>query len=152
MEWALNNLPETLLIIGIALLVIEVAVLGFSTFVLFFVGCAALLTGILLFFGFLPETMLSALLSVGIITAISAALLWKPLKAMQSNVDTHKAKGDLVGHRFVLAQDIKPGEMPEYKYSGITWCLISEEHLAAGTKVQVTEAEVGKFHIKAVVP
>lgn len=149
MEWAFNNLAETLLIIGIALLVIEIVVLGFSTFVLFFVGAAAVVTSGLLYIGLIPDSMLAALLCTAIITAISAALLWKPLKSMQSKVDTTKAKGDLVGHRFILVEDVAPEMTPIYRYSGIDWKLKASELLVAGTKVEVTEADVGVFYIKA---
>jgi membrane protein implicated in regulation of membrane protease activity len=45
MNWISNNLSESLIIAGLALLVIEVVVLGFSSFVLFFVGLAALAAG-----------------------------------------------------------------------------------------------------------
>ncbi|MFT5811071.1 MAG: hypothetical protein ACI9KM_001835, partial [Rubritalea sp.] len=48
MDWLSNNLAQSLIIAGLALLVIEVVVLGFSTFVLFFVGLAAVITGGLL--------------------------------------------------------------------------------------------------------
>lgn len=149
MDWAFNNLAETLLIIGIALLVIEIVVLGFSTFVLFFVGAAAVLTSGLLYLGIIPDSLLGALLSTAIITAISASLLWKPLKNMQSKVDLTKAKGDLVGHSFILVEDVAPEMTPVYRYSGIDWKLKASEHLVAGTKVEVTEADVGVFYIKA---
>ena len=149
MDWAFNNLAESLLILGILLLVIEVAVLGFSTFVLFFVGCAALVTAGLLYVGIIPDTWLSAMFSTGVVTALSAALLWKPLKNMQTQVDTTKVKSDLVGHRFVLVEDVAPGLTPEYHYSGINWKLIASEHLVAGTQVEVIQADVGVFHIKA---
>jgi len=149
MDWAFNNLAESLLILGILLLVIEIAVLGFSTFVLFFVGCAAVLTAGLLYVGIIPDTLLAALLSTGVLTAVSALLLWKPLKKMQTEVDTTKAKGDLVGHRFVLVEDVAPDLTPVYRYSGIEWKLISSENLVSGTKVEVIEANVGVFHIKA---
>jgi len=39
--------------------------------------------------------------------------------------------------------------MPEYRYSGIDWKLKASEHLAAGTQVEVIQADVGVFHIKA---
>ena len=149
MDWASNNLTESLLIIGILLLVIEVVVLGFSTFVLFFVGCAAVITAGFLYVGIIPPTWLAAMLSTGILTALSAILLWKPLKNMQTQVDTTKVKGDLVGHSFILAKDVAPQLMPVYRYSGIDWKLNATEHLVAGTKVEVIEAEVGVFHIKA---
>lgn len=149
MQWALNNLAESLLIFGILMLVIEIAVLGFSTFVLFFVGCAALVSAGLLYVGIIPDTLLAALLSTGVLTAVSAVLLWKPLKNMQTQVDTTKAKGDLVGHSFILVEDVAPELTPVYHYSGIDWKLVASEHLVSGTKVEVVEADVGVFHIKA---
>ena len=108
MDWAFNNLAESLLILGILLLVIEVAVLGFSTFVLFFVGCAAVVTAGLLYIGIIPDTWLSAMFSTGILTGILAILLWKSLKNMQTQVETTKVKGDLVGHSFILVEDVAP--------------------------------------------
>jgi membrane protein implicated in regulation of membrane protease activity len=150
MDWAFNNLAESLLIIGILLLVIEIAVLGFSTFVLFFVGCAAVVTAGFLYVGIIPDTWLAAMFSTGLLTAVSAVLLWKPLKNMQTKVDTTKAKSDLAGHSFVLVEDVGPELTPEYHYSGIDWKLKASEHLVAGTKVEVIEAEVGVFHIKAI--
>jgi membrane protein implicated in regulation of membrane protease activity len=149
MDWAFNNLAESLFILGILLLVIEVAVLGFSTFVLFFVGCGAVITAGLLYVGIIPDTGLAAMFSMGLLTALSAVLLWKPLKNMQKNVDTTPAKGDLVGHSFVLVEDVAPELSPEYHYSGIDWKLKASEHLVAGTQVEVIQADVGVFHIKA---
>ena len=150
MDWALNNLAESLLILGIILLAIEVVVLGFSSFVLFFVGCAAVATAGLLYVGIIPDTMLAAMFSTGLLTALSAVLLWKPLKSIQTDVDTTKVKNDLVGHRFILVEYVAPELTPEYHYSGINWKLISSENLAAGTRVEVIQVDVGKFHIKAV--
>jgi hypothetical protein len=149
MDWAINNLAESLLILGILLLVIEVAVLGFSTFVLFFVGCAALATAGLLYLGIIPDTWLSAMFSTGVLTGLSAVLLWKFLKNMQTQVETTKVKGDLVGHSFILVEDVAPELTPEYHYSGINWKLKANENLLAGTQVEVTQVDVGVFHIKA---
>jgi membrane protein implicated in regulation of membrane protease activity len=149
MDWAFNNLAESLLILGIFLLVIEVAVFGFSTFVLFFVGCGALVTSALLYVGIIPDTLLAAMFTTGLLTGLSAVLLWKPLKNMQNNVDTTKAKSDLVGHRFVLVEDVALELIPEYHYSGINWKLKSRENLVAGTQVEVVQVDVGVFHIKA---
>jgi len=149
MDWAINNLAESLLILGILLLVIEVAVLGFSTFVLFFVGCAALVTAGLLYLGIIPDTWLSAMFSTGVLTGLSAVLLWKFLKNMQTQVETTKVKGDLVGHSFILVEDVAPELTPEYHYSGINWKLKANENLLAGTQVEVTQVDVGVFHIKA---
>lgn len=149
MDWLINNLAASLLALGFLLLAIEVGVLGFSTFVLFFVGIAAVFSAGLMFTGLIPQTALSALLSVAIISALDAALLWKPLKNLQNKVDRTKAKSDLIGHSFVLDQDVSPAAKVKYRYSGIDWQLVSNETLAAGTKVEVTDTEVGVFYIKS---
>ncbi|MGJ8679997.1 NfeD family protein [Paraglaciecola sp.] len=149
MSWVTDNLAESLLIIGIVLLVIEILVLGFSTFVLFFVGVAAIATSGLLFVEIIPNSLLSACLSTGIITALCASILWTPLKNSQNKVDTTKAKGDLIGHSFTLTDNVSAEQSPIYRYSGIDWKLESSDSLEAGTKVQVIEAKVGIFVVVA---
>jgi membrane protein implicated in regulation of membrane protease activity len=149
MDWVTANMAESLIIVGLLLLAIEIAVLGFSTFVLFFVGLAAVLTGGLLYVGLIPDSMLSALLSIGVLTALSATLLWKPLKNMQKDVDTKKASSDLIGHRFVLTEEVSLTANPVYRYSGIDWKLKSNQPLNAQALVEVTDVEVGVFTVKA---
>ncbi|WP_191603409.1 NfeD family protein [Marinomonas algicola] len=150
MDFFTNNLAQSFFVVGLILLVIEVAVLGFSTFVLFFVGLAALVTGVLLYSNLLPNSVLSAMLSTGVLTLLAAAVLWRPLKKMQSGVSPKKAQGDLVGHRFILQEDVSPTQLSMYHYSGVNWKLLSVTFISAGTRVEVTDAEVGAFHIKVV--
>lgn len=152
MDFFTNNLAQSLFVVGLILLVVEVTVLGFSTFVLFFVGLASMVTGALLYLDILPDSILSAMFSTGILTLIAALLLWKPLKRMQSNVSSKKIKSDFTDHRFILKEAVSSTQSPKHHYSGVEWALISDEPIAAGTKVEVTEAEVGKLHIKAVEP
>jgi membrane protein implicated in regulation of membrane protease activity len=149
MDWVSNNLAESLIIVGLALLVIEVVVLGFSTFVLFFVGLAAVITGGLMSTGVLPDSMLSALSSIGVLTALLAIFLWRPLKSMQNNVERKKVTSDLVGHSFILNDAVSMSSNPVYRYSGIDWQLSSENELSVGTLVEVTGVAVGKFIIQA---
>jgi membrane protein implicated in regulation of membrane protease activity len=149
MDWVSNNLAESLIIVGLALLVVEVVVLGFSTFVLFFVGLAAVITGGLMRIGFLPDSMLAALSSIGVLTALLAIFLWRPLKSMQNNVERKKVTSDLVGHSFILSEAVSMSSNPVYRYSGIDWQLSSEKVLSAGTLVEVTGVAVGKFIIQA---
>jgi len=149
MNWVSNNLSESLIMAGLALLVIEVVVLGFSTFVLFFVGLAAVVAGGLMTVGVVPDSMLSALFSVGVLTALSAMLLWRPLKSMQSNVESKKVTSDLVGHSFILNDAVSMTKNPVYRYSGIDWNLSSERELSAGTLVEVTGVAVGQFIVQA---
>ena len=149
MNWITNNLSEVLIMAGLALLVIEVVVLGFSTFVLFFVGLAAALAGGLMTVGVVPNSMLSALSSVGVLTALLALLLWRPLKSMQGNVESKKVSSDLVGHSFILNEAVSMTKNPAYRHSGIDWNLSSEKELSAGTLVEVTGVSVGKFIVQA---
>lgn len=150
MDLLTNNLAESLFIIGLILLVVEVVVLGFSTFVLLFVGVAAIATSILLYIGLVPDNVLSAFLCTGVITLIAAALLWQPLKRMQSDVSPKKAQGDLVGHQFILQESVSSTAPVTYHYSGVNWKLICAEPIEAGARVEVIDAEVGAFHIKVV--
>lgn len=149
MDLLTNNLAESLIVIGLALLAIEIIVLGFSTFVLFFVGVAAVLSGLLMYLGAIPEMTSAAIWSVGLLTAITAVISWKPLRNMQNDVEDKRAEGDLVGHSFVLADDVSSSQHPTYRYSGVDWQLKSAGEIKAGTEVEVTQTDVGIFHIKA---
>ena len=149
MEYMQTHMAETMIVLGLALLAIEIAVLGFSTFFLFFVGLGAVATGILFLVG-VPETLVNALLGTAILTAISAAVLWRPLKDMQLKTETKKAKSDLIDMEFELLEDVEPGKTTHFRFSGIDWQLKSANREKAGTRVKVTDVEVGVMHITAV--
>jgi membrane protein implicated in regulation of membrane protease activity len=153
MEWFANNLIETILIVGIALLIIEIVVLGFSTFYLFFAGIAAIATSAIMWLGLIPETLPWTLISVSVFTAVFAVLLWKRLYNLQNTVDHKRADSDLIGHTFVLTEDVQAAlpmkDKPLYQYSGINWYLDAHDDLAKGTLVEVIQADVGLLLIKA---
>jgi len=147
MEWIVNNMAATLIFIGLALLAIEVAVLGFSVVILFFIGLGCLLTGLLIFAGILPETFSSSLLGVAILTIASAAGLWRPLKKMQDNVEPEDVTSDLIGHSFVLESDISHSNTGRHHFSGIEWKVKSDNEITAGTEVEVVKTEVGELTV-----
>lgn len=147
MEWLIASLSGILLFLGIALLAIEMLVFAFSSFILFFVGLACLITGLLMILGLLPPSLTIAFFAVAILSGLLAVLLWNPLKDMQSHVDHTPASGDLVGHSFVLSGDVAPGQTINYRYSGIEWRVKSDQALSAGTEVEVTIAKVGEFMV-----
>ena len=153
MSWFSDNVIETILVIGILLLIVEILVLGFGTFFLFFAGLAAVSTSALMWIGVIPETFIATLLSVAAFSAIYAALLWKKLNELQSDVDNTHASSDLVGHSFILTEDVKSGlpqhERATYEFSGIEWRLDAQQDLPTGTLVEVIQADVGKLIIKA---
>src|SRR5690606_30543195 len=80
MEFILQHLPKFLLVVGVGALIIEVAILGFATFVLLFLGASLVITGLLMHIGLLPATMMVALWSNALLTSILALVLWKPLR------------------------------------------------------------------------
>lgn len=142
-----ENLIATMLVIGFALLAIEVLILGFSTFILFFVGIAAIVTGVLFFIGLMPESILNAFLSTAILSTLLAVVLWQPLKNMQQKTDDTKAKSDLIGLELDLTDDLTPGQPYSYRYSGIDWQLKCKVPISSGSRVKVTDVEVGAMHI-----
>ncbi|MFQ3248350.1 MAG: hypothetical protein ACI9O6_000152 [Glaciecola sp.] len=153
MEWFANNLIETILIIGVVLLIIEIVVLGFSTFFLFFAGLAAIATAAIMWVGIIPETVSWALISTAVFTAVLAALLWRRLYSLQNSVDHKRADSDLIGHTFILSENVEAAlplkEKPLYQYSGVNWYLDALEDIAKGTRVEVVQADVGTLLIKA---
>ena len=147
MEWIVNNMAATLIFIGLALLAIEVAVLGFSVVILFFIGLGCLLTGVLIFVGLIPETFSSSLLGVSVLTIASAVGLWKPLKKMQNNVEPEDVTSDLIGHSFVLESDISHSNTGLHHFSGIEWKVKSDDEISAGAEVEVVKTEVGALTV-----
>lgn len=143
-----ENMIASMFVIGLALLVIEILVLGFSTFVLFFMGLAAIATGLLFFVGIVPESALNALLSTAILSGFFAGVLWQPLKKMQQETDDTKAQSDLIGLQFELTEELLPGKQHLHKYSGIEWQLKSSVMIPIGAKVKVTAVEVGIMHVE----
>ncbi|GAC16167.1 hypothetical protein GLIP_3555 [Aliiglaciecola lipolytica E3] len=148
MEFFSNNLAESLIVIGLIMLAVEIAILGFATFILFFVGVACVVTGALIYVDIIPDTLMSATLTVGLLTAIDALLLWKPLKNIQQKVDNKPAQSDLIGHSFILGHDVSATQNPYYHYSGVQWKLISAQPIAAGSMVKVIKADVGIFYVE----
>ncbi len=147
MEWFSTHMAQSLIVLGLLLLTVEIVILGFATFILFFVGMAAVVTGILMYFSIIPETALSAALAVALLTAIDAALLWKPLKKLQQQVDNKPATSDLIGHEFFLQESVSATENPNYRYSGIAWTLTSQRPIPAGAKVKVVKVSVGVMEV-----
>jgi membrane protein implicated in regulation of membrane protease activity len=148
MMWLNDHLPQVLVFLGLAILALEVIVFGLSTFVLFFVGLGALLTGLLMLIGILPETLISAFGSVGVISGLLAVALWKPLKNFQNDVDHNPVSSDLIGATFNLSENLSPDSVVSQSYSGISWRISADETIEAGTLVKVSQVEVGELKVE----
>jgi membrane protein implicated in regulation of membrane protease activity len=118
MEYFLEN-PDHLwyLIAGISF-VIELSIMGLSGPLLFF-AIASLTTGILVSIGFI-EGWQSEILTVGLLTAVVAVILWKPLKSLQDLKDKTDDSSDMIGLQVPASSDIN-ATGGTIRYSGIDW-------------------------------
>ncbi len=154
-EYINSHLSNFWIAIGFILLILEVLIFGFSTLIFMFAGIAAVLTGLGIMFGVLPETWMASVSSFGIATGIVGITLWKPLIKMQSNgVVQEQQSSDLIGYEFVLKQNISILEPGLHRYSGVDWKVELDKHagesLSAGQRVTVTSLEPGVFRVDVV--
>lgn len=141
--------------VGFILLAAEVLVFGFGTIVFMFAGIGALVTGLAMMFGLLPETWVAGISCFGISTGLASALLWRPLKNLQaSGSPPQKQSSDLIGYEFVLQQDITSTQPGSHRYSGVDWKVELDtsagDQLSAGQRVSVTSLDAGIFRVKSV--
>ncbi|WP_435276685.1 NfeD family protein [Psychrobium sp. nBUS_13] len=148
MDIITDNLAQSLVIVGLLLLAIEILMLGFATFILFFIGVASVITGILVGIGIIDHNLVDALLVVGVLSAVTAALSWKPLKMMQDNVTPTQVTNDMIGDHFLLPEDLSPGHPIKCRYSGIEWSVSSDEKIMLGLEVEITDVSVGHLRVK----
>lgn len=145
-----NNIPQTLVILGLLTLIIEVLILGCSTFVLLFFGIAILLTSGLIYMGMIEANWISTILTLAIITLALAIVLWKPLKKLQNKPSKTDIKSDFAVITFKLEKDLSPSERYTFNYSGIQWQIKSETQIEKGVMVEVIKKEVGVLWVKPV--
>lgn len=118
MQYFLEN-PDHLwyLIAGISF-VIELSIMGLSGPLLFF-ALASLATGILVSLG-IVDGWQSQILTVGILSAVIAVILWKPLKALQNSKDKTDNSSDMIGLKVPVSAPIT-ATSGSIRYSGIDW-------------------------------
>jgi len=140
--------------VGFTLLVVEALVFGFTSGVVLFSGIGALLTGGLLWSGLLPPGWLNGIACFGVCSAVSAALLWKPLLRFQNfDVPVKDNSSDMVGYVFRLEQDVTATQSGRTRYSGVDWRVELDagcdcDRIAAGTRVVVTSIDAGIFRVR----
>lgn len=156
MDTLFSNHATLWLCIGFILLAIELLVFGFASGVLLFGSLGALLTGGLLWFELIPNNFLSGIASFAVCTALITALLWIPLRKMQSGSELgNDRSSDLIGHTFTLSSSITRTDHGSQKYSGMSWRVEPDKELKApaidaGTEVTVSAVSAGVFFVKPV--
>lgn len=150
-----NHLPGFWMALGFALLAAEVLLFGFTTLVLLFAGLGALVTGLLMMLGVLPQSWIAGVASFGIMTGLIGTLMWKPLQNMQNKPSQKRTShSDFVGLEFVLEQDISTSQKGHYRYSGVDWRVELDagsdvQQLNKGQRVKVTGIDVGILKVAA---
>jgi membrane protein implicated in regulation of membrane protease activity len=99
-------------------LVLELGVLGMSG-PLLFVALGSLLTALLISLGIIHGWQM-AILSLGLLTAVSALLLWKPFKRFQNAAVPLDTSSDMIGRVLPVAQTVTR-DQGAVSYSGIEW-------------------------------
>ncbi|PCJ85766.1 MAG: hypothetical protein COA54_10200 [Thiotrichaceae bacterium] len=156
MDYINNNMSGFWIALGFVMLAAEVLLFGFTTIIFLFAGLGALISGLLMSFGVIPETWVAGTACFGIATGISSAVLWKPLKALQDkSVPPQKPISDIVGLEFVLTEDTSLTSTGSYRYSGVDWkveidasCEATE--LVKGERVVVVSVDVGVFRVNKI--
>ena len=144
-----NHMSGFWIALGFALLAAEVLLFGFTTIIFLFAGLGALLSGLLMSAGIIPETWIAGTASFGIATGICSALLWKPLMAMQDkSTPEQKPTSDIIGLEFILLEQISTTAPGSYRYSGIDWKVEIDSSsevstIEKGERVIVKTVEVG---------
>ena len=140
--------------VGFVLLAIEIGFLGLASGIVLFSGIGALLTGVLIWLGWLPQTWLAGIASFGISSFLIAVILWKPLLRFQNQkVPAKDNSSDLIGYEFRLQQPITTTVHGKTQYSGIEWRVEIDAgsgltSLDSGSKVVVTSVDAGVFRVK----
>ncbi|CEO42123.1 NfeD family protein [Photobacterium kishitanii] len=145
-----GNIPQTLVVLGLLALIIEVLILGCSTLVLLFFGIAMLLTSGLIYIGMVEANWLSTISTLAIITLLLTIALWKPLKKLQNKTAQTDINSDFAVITFELEKDLLPSERYTYNYSGIQWLIKSNTTIAKGVAVKVIKKEVGVLWVEPV--
>jgi len=118
MEYFLENHHHLWFLIAGISFIIELSIMGLSGPLLFF-AIASVITGILVTAGVLTSWQME-ILSVGIVSALTALVLWKPLKNLQNSRSKTDTSSDMIGLKVPVTTDIT-ATSGNIRYSGINW-------------------------------
>jgi membrane protein implicated in regulation of membrane protease activity len=113
-----ENPQNIYFIAGSICLLIELGVLGMSG-PLLFISIASFATGFMVLNGFIEQWGFG-LLSIGVISLLSAIVLWKPLKNFQKRSDKIDDSSDMVGKHVMTVSEVS-SISGEIRYSGLNW-------------------------------
>jgi len=114
-------------------LVLELGIMGLSG-PLFFFAIASAITGFLVSFGIIDGWAIEVL-TVGLLSAVIALIMWKPLKKLQNTRSKTDESSDMIGLQVTVVVDISKAS-GSIRYSGLNW----NARLAEEANVEVIES------------
>lgn len=118
LDYLLSNHDKLLYIIAGLCILIELTLIGLSG-PLLFIAIGSFITGILISLNLLSNWEMEVLF-VGILTLISALVLWSPLKHLQGHGKVQDTSSDMIG-KIVLTSNPISRIAGAIRYSGIDW-------------------------------
>jgi len=150
LDYFLQNHDKLLYAVAGMLLVIELSVLGLSG-PLLFIAIACGITGLFVTLGFMSSWEVEVL-SVGILSVMSAVILWKPMKKFQGPKQVSDSSSDMIG-QIVPVSDEVTRNGGSIRHSGINWqarldSSSNTESLESGERVKITAVDGNVMIIK----
>ncbi|MDD9912213.1 MAG: NfeD family protein [Alphaproteobacteria bacterium] len=102
-EW-LNNIPATLFVIGIALIILDVFLI--NVYILAFVGSGPAIVATFLYLANLQVSWPYAIFASAIVSLLVAAVLWKPFKKQQAKTPPKGQGSDQIGKRYTTTEKV----------------------------------------------
>lgn len=113
-----ENRAQLFYLIAAISFILELGVLGMAGPLLFF-AIASVITGLLINLNLLSEFE-SQFLALGVLTAITTILLWKPFKRFQNSGSGSDTSSDMIGKKVPSSSEITH-ENGHIRFSGIDW-------------------------------
>lgn len=117
---------------------------------LLFLALGSLLTGVAISLGIINGWEM-AILSLGLLTAVSALFLWKPFKRFQNTAVAANNSSDMIGRILPVTQQVTL-EQGSVAYSGIEWQVRlkeSGEPIEAGRRARVVAVDGSLLLVQA---
>ena len=136
-----------------ALSAIIIDVLFLNVVILSLAGLACFIGSLLVWLGVVPSTLFSVLVVDAAAWVCFTALLWRWGYLLNGKSRGEEVITDRQSY-LVLSHDLKAGEVIHGRFSGVDWDIILDNtslipFIPAGSKVEITNSEVGLLTVKA---
>lgn len=118
MQYIAQNHDHVFYVIAGISFIVELTIMGLSGPLLFF-AIASFITGILISFNLISGWEIE-LFVLGILTAATTLILWRPLKNFQNAGDGMDSSSDMIGREVSVSADVTNQE-GTIRYSGVNW-------------------------------